>query len=122
MSTNRYLNAGAPGTGTTVDNMASRVKAWASINGATAPASLNSSLGVSSVTDVGVGDWGLNLSSPMANTLFPPYATRSGATAASIYTASFALPTVSFVEIYSKADTGMADTPSVSAAVLGTLA
>ena len=28
MSTTRYSNAGAPGSGTVIDNMASRCKAW----------------------------------------------------------------------------------------------
>ena len=60
MSTARYDNAGKTGTGTVVDNMGSRVKAWANFNGAGAPITLFSAFGVSSVGDGGLGVYAVN--------------------------------------------------------------
>jgi len=65
MSTARHQLAGAPGTGTTIDNMASRVKAWARINGATAAAL--DTFNVSSTTDTAVGQHTLTYTAFLAN-------------------------------------------------------
>ena len=49
MSTMRHDNAGNTGTGTVTNNMKSRLKAWALMNGVNAPAVLANSTGVCSL-------------------------------------------------------------------------
>ena len=55
MSTSRYTNTGRPGTSTVIDNMASRVKAWASVAQQTATPTLGKNFNVASLLDGGVG-------------------------------------------------------------------
>jgi len=55
MSTARHQLAGAPGTGTTIDNMASRVKMWAMFNQVPTTPIIYRSLNISSLLDGGVG-------------------------------------------------------------------
>lgn len=65
MSTARFNNAGAVGTGTTVDNMQSRVKAYVATD--TAQAVAVASYNISSLTDLGGGASNVNLASAMAS-------------------------------------------------------
>ena len=68
MSTSRYNNSGAVGTGTIIDNMASRVKSWATINNPAVTLVVLGSLNTSSVTDNGVGNFTHNYTSVFADT------------------------------------------------------
>ncbi len=52
-------------------------KAWARIDNGTTPAA-DESLGVSSITDTGVGIRGVNLSNSMATSTYPTHVTGSG--------------------------------------------
>ena len=82
MSTARHQLAGAPGTGTTIDNMASRVKVAAYIwySGGTI-ASLAFSLNASSVTDGAVGQAAVNFTAPFNSVSFLRMLTVAPATA-----------------------------------------
>lgn len=69
MSNNRYTNAGDVGAGTTINNMASRVKSWAYISGGASPV-ISQSFGISSIVDIGVGHIEYLFSNPFL-TAFP---------------------------------------------------
>jgi hypothetical protein len=66
MSTSRHQFAGAPGTGTTVDNMQSRVKMWSLFNQQPATPVLNAGFNVSSLGDDAVGQTASLLIAPFA--------------------------------------------------------
>ena len=69
MSTARHQLAGAPGTGTTIDNMASRAKAWLTVNQVGTMANL-ASLNITSIGDGGLGQTSFVFTAPMANALY----------------------------------------------------
>lgn len=70
MSTARFNNAGAVGTGTTIDNMGSRAKAHALVNDIPATPTIGDSLNLSSVTDTGVGNARMNFTAAMLSANF----------------------------------------------------
>ena len=71
MSTTRYSNAGAPGSGTTIDNMASRCKAHVGFD--QFAMTMFENLNVASLTDLGVGWTASNFTAVMANNLYNPF-------------------------------------------------
>ena len=78
MSTARYLNAGAPGAGTTIDNMGSRAKAWGCVN-QIGTQTIRSSLNVASITDSGVGVTYFNFTALMLNGEYAAFSTGNTA-------------------------------------------
>lgn len=83
MSYSRYSNAGIPGSGVTVDNMASRVKQVGRVAQTAGPATLSAGFNVSSITDDGVGTATFYFTLPMASAAYACQATASGASVAS---------------------------------------
>ena len=85
MSTARYDNAGKTGTGTTIDNMGSRVKAWVSLNNEGASAAIHQGFNVSSVGDNGVGSFSAAFPAPFANVTYCSPAAATGNAAAYLF-------------------------------------
>ena len=71
MSTARHQLAGAPGTGTTIDNMKSRCKAYSGFDQTTL--AVYETLNIASLTDIGVGWTGSNFTAVMANNNYNPF-------------------------------------------------
>lgn len=67
MSTARHQLAGAPGTGTTIDNMASRLKCWCNWHGNfNSVPTIRESMNLSSIGDAGVGLYNMNFTAVLA--------------------------------------------------------
>ena len=77
MSTARHQLAGAPGTGTTIDNMSSRVKAWSRVNYSSGVPSLMTNMNVSGIVDTALGQLTINLSAPMASVNYSFFAVQN---------------------------------------------
>ena len=121
MSTARHQLAGAPGTGTTIDNMASRVKAWAVIDQRNTQ-TVTGGFGVSSIADGGLGNTVVTLAAAMNGAV---YATTVSSWAMAGWTgrtlASIPSTATTFTLWYYENNTPIDSTP-MQTIVAGTLA
>ena len=120
-TTPTFQAAAAAGANTSLSNLSAtgeqRVcQAWVNFNG-TGTVSIRDSHNVSSITDIGVGDYNVNFSNNMANTKFTGCFTRNEDSQSST---GFKIPvSTSYVEVKCRTDATLADTSGGNVLVFG---
>jgi hypothetical protein len=121
MSTARHQLAGAPGTGTTIDNMQSRVKAWIFYGQTASTDTTYSSFNISNYVDNGMGIAAIAFTAVFTNSNYSVSTSTAAICVANNYTPSNAA-TFANIRVYSVTNVPAPTDTLVGAQYCGTLA